>query len=102
MAGAIFENYVITEILKKEKHNNEKSSLYYMRTQDGYEVGLIFDRRQTREWIEIKKSETFREKMLRGIHKLKPKDDRGMIIYNGKSQPYLPDIDILNYEDYIS
>lgn len=40
--------------------------------------------------------------MLRGIHKLKPEDDNGMIIYSGQSQPYLPGIDIINYEDYLN
>ncbi len=101
MSGALFENYIVSEVLKKERHNNTKSTLYFLRSHDGYEVDLIIDRKQTQEWIEIKKSETFREKMMRGLHKLKPKNQQGLILYNGVTQPYLPGIEILNYQEYL-
>ena len=56
MSGALFENYLVSEVLKKECHNNTKADLYFLRSHEGYEVDLIIDRKRTQEWIEIKRS----------------------------------------------
>jgi predicted AAA+ superfamily ATPase len=47
MAGNIFENYIITEIMKKELHRNSKARFYFLRTSHGGELDLIIDCRHT-------------------------------------------------------
>ena len=54
MAGSIFENYIISEILKKEIHAKTNAELFYLRTSSMLEIDLIIDRKQYKEMIEIK------------------------------------------------
>lgn len=101
MAGSIFENYLISEILKKEAHNKTHAELFYYRTNHGVEIDLIVDRKKTKELIEIKNAETFKPKMTQAIEEILTKDDKGYLLYNGKSFPYLQNIEIINYKDYL-
>ena len=48
MKGAIFENYIIAEIFKKEKHIKSHADFYYYRTSAGDEVDLIIDHKTHR------------------------------------------------------
>lgn len=100
MAGALFENYVISDILKNETHNKTNAELYYYRTQHGVEVDLIIDRKMTCEWIEIKHSSTFSHRWMKPLDNLLPANDSGALLYSGKTQPYGSKIQVLNYLEY--
>ena len=101
MLGSLFENYVISDILKRELHNKSHAELYFYRTSNGEEIDLIIDRKQTRELIEIKAGETFSPKMTKEIEKLENKNTKGYLLYRGKTIPYLPGIRVLNYQEYL-
>ena len=101
MAGALFENYVISEVLKRETHRKSHANLYYFRSNHGEEVDLIIDRKRQKEFIEIKKGETFKPKMTAHIENLKSENDRGYLVYSGKDQPYENNIEILNYAKFL-
>lgn len=101
MAGSIFENYIVSEILKKERHTNQTSELYYYRTSHGLEVDLIIDRKNTKEWIEIKNSFTFNPRMTKPMHDLLEQDDKGFLIYRGENFPYYEPIEVLNYDVFL-
>lgn len=57
MAGAFFETYVVSEIVKSIRNAGKRieNTLYYYRDRDQKEVDLIFDINQTLYPIEIKK-----------------------------------------------
>jgi len=101
MMGAIFENYVISEILKRETHRKTHAELFYYRTQHGVEIDLIIDRKTSRDFIEIKSSETFRPKMAGAIEMFQEKNDKGYLLYRGKKFPYRDNIEVINYKDYL-
>jgi predicted AAA+ superfamily ATPase len=102
LSGAIFENYVISEILKREKHQNTNAELYYYRTSNGQEVDLIIDRKAHREWIEIKSSKTFHPRMMKTLENLVSPQDLGYLIYQGEAFPYYPPLKVVNTQDYLS
>lgn len=102
MTGAIFENYVISEILKKEKHSGQDSQLFYIRTSSHQEVDLLIDRKQSKELIEIKHSDTFHSKMLKGIETFIDTNDSGYLLYNGKTLPKRNAVTVMNIKDYLS
>jgi len=102
MRGAIFENYVVSEILKRERHKGSSSELYYYRTSHGVEVDIIIDRKSTKELVEIKSSETFRPEMVRTIQQLKKKNDEGYVVYRGKDLEYTDKIKIMDYRSFLS
>ena len=68
--GSLFENYIVAEILKIQKHNATHKNLYYFRSSAGSEVDLIIDNKHSRKYIEIKTSETFRPQSTKVLHTL--------------------------------
>lgn len=58
MSGAIFETYVVTEILKSWWFHAEQPQLYYYRDKDGKEIDLLIIRDHTIYPIEIKRAAT--------------------------------------------
>lgn len=52
--GALWENYIISEILKKKKTENYYSKLFFWRTQTQQEIDLIFEENAAITAIEIK------------------------------------------------
>lgn len=102
MSGSIFENYVISEILKKELHLGNKSQLYYLRTSHGNEIDLIVDRAGSQDFIEIKNSSTFKPSMVRIIEEYKSENQNGYLLYRGRSVPHLQGITIQNYAEFLA
>lgn len=100
MAGSLFENYVVSEIKKREKHYNTHSELFYYRTAHGVEIDLIIDHKSYKELIEIKHIETFKPKMLSALKQFLKKGDKGYLLYNGKDFSYDENIEVMNYKNY--
>lgn len=101
MSGAIFENYIISEIVKKELHYKTHAELFYYRTSHGEEIDLIVDRKNYKELIEIKITETFRPKMTATIEKFLEPGDKGYLLYNGEKVPFVSNIEVINYKTYL-
>lgn len=101
MSGAIFENYVVTEILKKEIHQANNAKLFYLRTNNNVEVDLIIERPTYKEFIEIKKTATFNPNMVKPLMQFMGKNDKGYVLYNGATYPYGDNIKIINYKNYL-
>jgi len=104
MAGSIFENYIVSEILKKELHRKTFAELFYFRTSNGEEIDLIVDRKNTREWIEIKNSYTFHPRMMQLVEKIvdfEDKRNKGYLLYRGENFPYNSGVTVSFYQDYL-
>lgn len=102
MAGALFENYIVSEILKKQKHTVSNANLYFLRTSDKSEIDLIVDSGHEKELIEIKKSSSFNEKMIQPIKRFITNTDKGFLLYNGETLPQRDNIRIINYKEYLA
>ncbi len=100
MLGAIFENYIVAEIMKKEQHQATGAQLYYMRTSGGVEIDVIIERKNQRELIEVKASSTFRPQMLKHMKSIQVKDDQLYLLYRGDEFAYGKHVNIINYEQY--
>lgn len=71
MSGAIFETFVVMEILKSYWHNGQEPAMYYYRDKDKKEIDLIFDRGEGIYPVEIKKSMSIRKDMIENFSVLK-------------------------------
>lgn len=100
LAGAIFENYMVSEIVKKIKHAASQTEIYYLRTQDKAEIDLIVDDKTKRDFIEIKKSETYTTKMSMTLKHFHEKNCRRIVLYNGETMQH-GETHILHYSDYL-
>ncbi len=65
--GAIFENWVISEIRKNNFNNAQNGGMYYFRDSAGNEIDLILEREGEPVAIEIKSSKKVDDSMLRGL-----------------------------------
>ena len=101
LKGAIFENYIISEIVKAKMHRKMNAEFYYYRTAKGDEVDFIIDRKTHKEFFEIKCNATFTPRMLKQIDTIMTKKDKGHLLYTGKALPYQSNICILNDQDFL-
>jgi predicted AAA+ superfamily ATPase len=102
MTGQLFENYIISEVYKRELLDSKQKELCYYRTSHGEEIDLIIDRIQSKELIEIKSGHNFKPVMLKQIKSLLENNDKGYLLYNGNNFPLDPNIKIINYRNYLS
>lgn len=103
MAGAIFENYIISEVKKRCCHLALDVDLYYFRTSDQAEIDLIIDHRDRQSFIEIKKSATFSPRMLTHLKRYGlEKHARSWLVYNGREFVEQENLTAINYRDFLS
>lgn len=65
--GAVFESFVISELLKNRLHQGEESDLFFWRDSTGHEVDVLIDLGQRLIPIEIKSSATVASDFFRGL-----------------------------------
>ncbi|MDR1631844.1 MAG: ATP-binding protein [Dysgonamonadaceae bacterium] len=83
MSGAIFESYVVGEIIKSYIHNNEQVQFYFYRDKEKQEIDLIIERDNIFYPVEIKRTAAPKEddvKTFRLIEKMGLKAGKGSII----------------------
>jgi predicted AAA+ superfamily ATPase len=86
--GNIFENFVISERLKKIYNQGDEPNLYFWRDQKGHEIDLIEDRGTYLFPIEIKSSMTFHSSFVENLqffNKLQKRKSEtlGEVVYSG-------------------
>ncbi|MFH2046718.1 MAG: ATP-binding protein [Pseudomonadota bacterium] len=100
LRGGLFENLVITEILKEHLNCGENPELFFYRDTHGNEVDLIIRKGRKLIPVEIKSAATFTPDFLRGIEQFqKTAGERcapGFVCYNGSEEYTLKGIRVLN------
>ena len=75
LKGSLFENYIISEYIKKNYHHNLLRDVWFWRDAVGHEVDFIWQKTEKLHLIEIKATETILTDMFKGLNyfeKLKP------------------------------
>jgi predicted AAA+ superfamily ATPase len=67
--GALFENFVISELLKRRYNQGLPSNLYFWRNNTGDEVDVLIEQGEKLMPIEIKSGQTFTPDFLKGLDK---------------------------------
>jgi len=118
LSGAVFENYIVSEIKKAGQHFNRLERLYYFRSSSGLEIDLIIEDLQGNliRYIEIKNNSTAKYKMIDNIKKIMELDSdaiasrigahrikqEGYLVYRGhETGNFTNSITYLNYKDYM-
>lgn len=101
MSGQIFENYIISEIIKNEYNRASHAEFYYFRTSNGMEIDLIVKRKTKYDFIEIKKTATFRAKMVQHLEQIQENNMRRLLLYSGKPMLY-QHTEIMPFQQYLS
>lgn len=86
--GALFENFLINELLKNRFNAGKRSNLYFWRDRSGHEIDVLIDKGLELLPVEIKSGQTVSEDYFKGLkfwEKLTGKSG-GVIFYGGHSQ----------------
>ncbi len=104
--GQIFENFVITEVIKKQcnKRKNEKN--YFWRDNNGIEVDMIIDEGEVKHAIEIKSAQTYSSDMLKGLSQWQSLGAKGEVdtylVYDGNNELTIDTHTIKNWRSFLS
>lgn len=101
LGGAIFENYVVSEIKKSILHSATNSEMYFYRTSNHVEIDLIIENGLHKKMIEIKSSSTFKPMMVKPIESILSNLDEGFLLYQGEEFPFSESIKIWPYQKYL-
>lgn len=83
MAGAFFETFVVSEIVKSYLFRGLQPPLYYLRDKEGHEIDLVIEQEQKLYPVEIKLAGHITDDGMRGIHywrKKIPQFDHGAVV----------------------
>ncbi len=105
LSGALFENLVITEIIKSQVHQGMRPSVWYWRESNGSEVDCIIERGDNSiDALEIKAGQTFSEDYLRNLKSFPVvSSDQKItrtVIYRGTESTVIKDIKIISWQDF--
>lgn len=67
--GALFENYIMSEIYKYHVSKNKYPSLYFWNSQNGFEIDLLIENEGKLKAVEIKSASAFTNSFLRQLTK---------------------------------
>ena len=70
MNGALFENYVVADAIKRGYHTGERPRYHFYRDSNGTEVDLLHERPAGTDLWEIKRNETYHPRLTRTMRRL--------------------------------
>ena len=100
--GALFENLVIIELMKKYTNQGERPPFYFWRESNSTEVDLIIDKGLENIAIEIKSGKTIREDFFKGlllwqkISDISP--ENCYVVYGGEMNQKRTNLNIVSWE----
>jgi len=83
--GALFENYVISELFKNKFNSGSGTNIFFWRDNKGIEVDVLLDSGSKLLPIEIKAAQTFNEEYIKNIQRWNEfsRQKGGILVYNG-------------------
>jgi len=89
LVGALFETFVVTELMKQRLNRVREPRLYYWRDNTGHEVDLLYETANGIIPIEIKSGATIQSDAWKGIdyyRSLNAQATPGIVVYGGEEQ----------------
>jgi predicted AAA+ superfamily ATPase len=103
--GSLFENMIISEIVKNQVHRGQRASVYYWRESNGVEIDCIIEKANGEiTAMEIKAGRTFNQDYIRNLL-LFPEENMGrtirkVLIYGGSEATTIKGIKIIPWQDF--
>ncbi len=104
--GALFENLVISEIVKLQIHNGRRKSVYYWRESNGVELDCIIEREKGEVTaLEIKAGQTFSRDYVKNLlhfpKEILGKEINKVVIYGGSEETRIDSIKVITWSDFV-
>lgn len=103
LKGALFENFVILEMLKNRLNQNIQKSFYYFRDQAQHEIDLIFEQGDNIYAVEIKTSQTIHSDFFKHLKYFQTLSDqiKPYIVYGGYEHQKRQNIEVWGVRDWL-
>lgn len=102
LRGAIFENLIVTQMIKGQLNSAVKKNLFFYRENSGREVDIVCPEAQFLNAFEVKSSSTFSKDFLKNLKYFKEifpeQTKRASVIYDGETIPP----NIFNFRDFFT
>lgn len=102
LRGSLFENFVITELLKKRFNSGKSNNLFFWRDNTGHEIDVLSEDQNRLAPIEIKSGETITPEYFKGINFWNEisGNEGGKIIYAGDNyQKRSNGIEVISWQE---
>jgi predicted AAA+ superfamily ATPase len=102
LRGALFENFVLLELMKQRLNRGQRRNFYFWRDRTGNEVDILLDKATGAIPIEIKASATYNKSFLKGINYwdgLQKTPNQSFLIYTGENSFRQQGTEILNWKE---
>lgn len=103
--GALYENFVINELMKNCHNKRVQPSFHYFRDSNGNEVDLLIEQAGFTYAVEIKSAKTFNDNFFKGLNyysSLSNKKIKSICIYGGDDQYKYKDMQVLGWKSFDS
>ena len=101
LRGALFETFVVSELLKSRLNQGKTDNLYYFRDNKGNEVDLVLDQGIAQRIVEIKAGQTITSSFFKGLQyfaKLSGEVEKSFLVYGGKETRTQEGIEVIGWE----
>lgn len=100
LRGAVFENFVVSEIMKQYLSNAQDPPLYFWRDQHGHEIDLVQDKSTKLACFEIKSGSTFQEDWIKNLTWFKRiSNSKNLnLIYGGEDEFSIKDVKVFPWQ----
>ena len=101
MRGAIFENFIISELLKQQYSQGETSNLYFWRDNKGLEIDVLIDRGDVLIPIELKAGQTITRDFFKNVKRWRllagNEAKQAYLVYGGEQDQDRSDAKVLSW-----
>ena len=102
MRGALFETWVVSELIKRRFNQGLLSNLYFWRDSQGHEVDILIDQGNKLIPVEVKSGQTIVEDYFSGLNywqSLNKETEEAFLVYGGKQKQMRQGIQIVGWGD---
>ncbi len=102
LRGALFESFVVSELLKNRFNSGKPDNLYFFRDNVGNEVDLVIDQGATISQIEIKFGQTISRDFFKGLNyflKFNKDIEKSFVLYGGSQSHTENEISVTSWQD---
>lgn len=102
LRGALFETFVVSELVKKRFNQGKRDNLYFFRDNKGNEVDVIMDYGASLGLIEIKSGQTIDPVFFKGLkylNKISNQANKSMLIYGGTETRKQEGVEVVAWQD---
>jgi uncharacterized protein len=98
--GALFENFVITELIKQRWNQGQNHNLYFWRDHHGHEIDVLITDGNKITPVEIKAGKTINEDFFKGIKYYQELSgaQSGLLVYGGNAQQKRTQVDVVPWD----